>query len=1223
MKHYLVLALLSIASLMSVAQNWQSATETFWGKYCFRELNGTWYDALTEDKVMNTMPTDNNIVLAYYWRIPEGKVRADITWTNNYARLCKMHVKVIRPTTGEVLGENDLSNASFKAEEHVDDFFGTIDFPADEFYRVEVTSPMWSYIRQISYITFQHESVKPVMKPRNFGGTSAHMWNWYSTDPYAPSGNAYDWAYIEARVPYEYQYPGTYYMTLGALSGYMGMQTVGPLGEPGDFSRSVLFSVWDNGNMDEDPNLPEYMQSGVMSGNPDAVHTHAGGEGSSASVMLKGDTKWWRPDKWVQFLENTRPETVTIFGKTADGRDTSFIYENTICTAFYKMDDEQTWRYLGTIRSSGQNEHMAGWYSFIEPFTTYAGQFKHRALYRHPAMRAANSGKWYSRNKVDFWDDKYDRDFHYDYGRGASQEYDNCFFFEMGGYGVQTDSSKISNMATDMSFVESINFDSLNAIIDQSVKRDQRILFNTRIDQTADNYDSKTWKPMTALCSNGKNAQRALDNDEHTGWICDTGYPYTLALEADEEQVVTSFNIYWEYKYDYRCLYVDLATSDDGEEWTPVFDSLEIRSGIDRPNISFPHPVKTKYVKLSFYHPFTTRSLMISELRLRGDYDKERLFALAKLELDDANELNHYSAADLEKVKTIYDGGACTDLTALAMALKDVATDGTFYKYSRVAKAKHVSSQRAYCIKNADGYGYLCANGNKQLSAVGATVSGSLAKYAEPVDVTNPNNTWMVLHDEHYEAYYLYNLGAKKFVDVTATSRLSDNPTAFNMYPVEGGYAFKTADSKVLGTDATSDAGAFLSAGSVTRKNVFLLYDNYQFAQLQTVRDSLQQKTEFLDKIALYKENAEAIINAPVGVVGGFTSEAAREVVREAYNHIYTNPQGFLDAIEDADIIELDPDNFVYKIRATNGNANPYMSVDASLRLVGATASKSPDQIWRFGNKPGGYSIHSQGLVLKPMYAESSDRAVTLSANPDESGTYVLSAREWGKNYISSGQFTTNVINGNSSPMKGSHYTLPGSSWYLEPLATYDISLNSVGVTSLYVDFAFQLPDGLQAYAANYVTNDGVIKLTEITDMVPAQTPVLLRGEPYAKFALDIYPSAKATQPANLFNGSYFRDTTFPKGSIFTLSSTNGKPVMKKPALGLVSANQIYIPVDSFLPQMDTYTFDFDELVDNVSGAPLTTEVAASPMVYDIYGKRVMHTVKGNIYIRNHQKQKQ
>lgn len=1219
MKKLFTLFSFTLCMLATTAQNWQPTTDTFMGEYCFREKNGSWYDAVTSDRAMTSMPSDNDIVLAYYWRIPDGKVRADIVWTNNYARLCKMHVRLIRPTTGEVLAENDIANTSFKSEQRTDDLFGTVDFPADEFYRVEISSPQWSYFKMISKFIFQRESELPVMKPRNFGGTSGHMWNWSSTDPNAPSGAAYDWAYIEARVPYEYQCPGTYYMTIGAMSGYMGMQTVGAMGEPGDFSRSVLFSVWDAGNMDEDPNLPEYMQSGVMSGNPDAVHTHAGGEGSSASVMLKGSTKWWRPDKWVQFLENSRPETITIFAKTRSGEDTSFVYENTICTAFYKMDDEPTWRYLGTIRSAGQNTHISGWYNFIEPFTSYAGQMKHRVLYRHPAMRAVNSGKWYSRNKVDFWDEKYGRDFHYDYGRGASQEYENCFFFEMGGYGLQTDSSKYTNLATDMSFVESINMDSLNDIIEQSVKRDQRLLFNAKLDQTADNIDQSTWTPIPELCSNKNSAKQAFDGHEGTHWSCGTGYPYNLAVEADEEQYVSSFNIYWEYKYDYRCLYAALATSSDGKEWTTVFDSLEIRSGIDRPNVSLPHPVKTKYLKLTFYHPFTTQSLMFNEIKIRGDYDRERLLALAKLELDDASTLNHYPDAQLQEVRAAYNNGNPTDLEALVMSLKEVANNGTFYKYARVADRKHISSQRAYMLQNVEGNGFLCATPQADLTINGATTNGALSQFSKTADVTDPYNSWMILHDEHYgSVYYLFNMGARKFLCISNDALcLSDQPCGFKINSGSLSYTIQK-DKYTVAVNSTSPDGPSLRT-SANSQTGFKIFDNYQLAQPESVRDSLQQITEQVDKLRLYKENISNVINAPVGVVGGFTSEEAREAVQSAYDNADNNPQAFIAAVENADIIELDTDNSVYKIKNTNDSSTPYMASDASSRMIGKAASNSAEQIWRLQTKGGGFSMHSQGVMPKPM-PERNDNAIVLTPRYQESGTYVLSSNEWGKNYISSAQFCTYVINGNTSALKTANSAMNGSMWYLEPTTSFSVSLNSIGIAALYYDFAVQIPDGTKAYVANHVTPDGVIKLTELTGTIPAGTPAILRGESHEKVELEIAGKGAEIETTNIFRGTYFKNSTFSKGSVYTLSSSNGKPIMKKPAISMVSANQIYIANDEFLPQLNSYTFDFDELVDSINTLDTNETQNANGSIYDLNGRRVVNTVKGNIYILNHRK---
>ena len=1214
----MLLPLLMMLAQIVAAQNWQAKTDTVWGNYCYRETNGKYHDALTSDRAMTTMPKDNNMVLAYYWRIPEGKVRANILWTNTYGRLAKMHVRLVRPTTGEVLAENDLGNTALFSEQHTDDLFGTVDFPADEFYRLEISSTNWTYVKQISRFIFQRESAKPVMRPRNFGGTSAHMFTWGSTDPDAPAGNAYDWAYIEVRVPYEYQYPGTYFMTIGTLNGYMGMQTASPMGEEGDFSRSVLFSVWDDGNTDENPDLAEHLQSVVMSGHPDAVHTHAGGEGSSASVMLKGSTKWWRPDKWVQFLQNTRPETRTITTKTKDGRDSTFLYESTICTAFYKMSDETTWKHLGTIRSAGINNHMPGWYSFIEPFTSYAGQKKHRALYRHPAMRAANSGKWYSRNKVDFWDETYDRDFHYDYGRGASQEYDNCFFFEMGGYGLQTDSSKITNLATDMSFVENINLDSLNSLIDHAIVSEQSKNLNKIIDQTADNIVSSVWTPIADQCSNGSNARRAIDDDESVAWICYGGYPYTLALKADEEQTITSLNLYWEYKYDYRCLYVDLATSADGETWVTQFDSLEIRTGIDRPDIPLPNPIKTRYVRLTFHTPFTTNNFMISELRLRGDYDRRRLLNLAKTELDNANTFNHYSDADLSAVAAAYNNGNPAGTTDLALALKQLAANGTCYKYSKVSSNIHISSQRAYIIQNASGNGSLCATTDNTLSINGATADNARPDFAQPTDITDPLNNWLVLHDEHYSAYYLYNLGLRKFLNLTDATKFSDTPQPLTLSSMGGGYRFNTPNG-IIGADATTADGIILGNTSFPI-TIFKLYDNYQFAQNNKVRDSLQAITEPLDKLALYKSHISQMIDAPVGVVGGFTSEEAREALRSAYENADADPEAFVSAVENADIIVFDPDNSLYRIKSTTDDSTtPYLTADPAMYMTTAASVNSPEQIWRFATRPGGYSLHSQGVTPKVMPYDN-NRNITLSTDPAGSGTYVISNNEWGKNYLSSAQHSPIVVGSSAASVRTMSGTTTGATWYLEPATTYSVSLNSAGVNSFFADFTATLPEGLEAYVANHVTPDGVIKLTRLEGAIPPNTPALLHGAPYAKFDLAISNTPATTDATNIFSGVYMRTTSLPKGSFYTLATAGGAAVMKKPSISLVKANQVYLMADEIMPALTTYTFDFDNIIDHVGSAITDPTTAPDAPAYDLNGRLAPRTVKGHIYIRNHKK---
>ena len=340
MKRFLLLAMLAlmISGQWSTVdgQNYKNASEPdkMWGYYCYREVpvkgvtvdpnvyretDTKWYDARTTEGIMSSMPTVQDMILAYHYRIPNGHVKADVVWKNKYAKFAKVKVRVVHPHSGQVLYNGEFGNTELASTERTSVLFPDINFPTDDFYRIELRCDDWGALQSINYFNYYRESELPVLIPRNFGGTSAFMSPWHSTHPEAPQGDAYDWIYVEGRVNSDRNFPGTYYMMVGTPTGYMGMQTNYAVGD-NDFVRSTLFSVWDAANMDEDPNLAEYLQSKVLDGHLDAVHTHAGGEGSSASVMFKDDPKWWRDDHWIQFLVNFRPMTTPVTVKDRNGR---------------------------------------------------------------------------------------------------------------------------------------------------------------------------------------------------------------------------------------------------------------------------------------------------------------------------------------------------------------------------------------------------------------------------------------------------------------------------------------------------------------------------------------------------------------------------------------------------------------------------------------------------------------------------------------------------------------------------------------------------------------------------------------------------------------------------------------------------------------------------------------------------------------------------------------
>lgn len=116
-------------------------------------------------------------------------------------------------------------------------------------------------IDYIDRFTFESPSAEKTYPASYLSSPSVHLGSWRSTG--AAPANGYDWCYQEIMIPESSDIVGTYAMALGVLSGYMGIQNNGVQAD-GTPAHDVLFSMWDDGSTDEDPNLPEYMRAGVV-----------------------------------------------------------------------------------------------------------------------------------------------------------------------------------------------------------------------------------------------------------------------------------------------------------------------------------------------------------------------------------------------------------------------------------------------------------------------------------------------------------------------------------------------------------------------------------------------------------------------------------------------------------------------------------------------------------------------------------------------------------------------------------------------------------------------------------------------------------------------------------------------------------------------------------------------------------------------------------------------
>jgi len=269
-----------------------------------------------------------------------------------------------------------------------------------------------------------------------------------------------------------YERPNTYVMSIGTDAGYSGVQSI--RNSEGGYDRQVLFSVWDNGDTDSDPYLPDYLRSGALDTGPDVYITRFGGEGTGTSARYPTG-QWWHTDHWVQFLLNGRPEQVEVEVTDDNGQPTTVTYQNTIESMWYKMDYETEWHYIASLRESGRNHLYDGFYSFIENFTEAGGELFRRAYFRNPSMRSTASGRWYARTKVSYGHTQGDgtRFSRSDYGHGVTTAYDNCFYMQTGGFIEQRDSANTLALPSAMTWVDTIRLAPLTAQVNAAIIRSE------------------------------------------------------------------------------------------------------------------------------------------------------------------------------------------------------------------------------------------------------------------------------------------------------------------------------------------------------------------------------------------------------------------------------------------------------------------------------------------------------------------------------------------------------------------------------------------------------------------------------------------------------------------------------------------------------------------------------------------------------------------------------
>lgn len=428
-----------------------------------------------------TWPSGNTTV-AYYVHVPEGHFKADMVISTKTGKTATVKTKFIDPETQQVLYSADLQLNQPGAKQTVECVPDMV-ITRDAWYRLEFYCENGSsLLDRFDYVLCYHESKTAVCTPRIYSAIATYLNSWKSTNAEAPSGASYDFVYLEVQAPEGQEHINSYISTMNLLGGYLGIQSClnqNSRNYFGDYWRNVIFSMWDNGDVDKTPYLPDYLRSGGFDKNEHVVFNRFGNEGTGIQAM-KGEASWWEPGKWVQMLFTCRPEDITVTIEDDNGQEQTFTYNNTLVTLWYKMEDQDEWIYQATLRKSGLGNYVDTWGSFLENWVPTAGQFQRTAVFRNCYLHSIASNKWYHCNRASsgvYYDPsrlRSDlRDRRIDMNWGVWDEDPSAIYMTAGGYVNMHDCVMRTYdvpLSQDQACVDTIDTHRLLKRVDQAVK---------------------------------------------------------------------------------------------------------------------------------------------------------------------------------------------------------------------------------------------------------------------------------------------------------------------------------------------------------------------------------------------------------------------------------------------------------------------------------------------------------------------------------------------------------------------------------------------------------------------------------------------------------------------------------------------------------------------------------------------------------------------------------
>jgi hypothetical protein len=207
--------------------------------------------------------------------------------------------------------------------------------------------------------------------------------------------------------------------------------------------------------------------------------------------------------------------------------------------------------------------------------------------------------------------------------------------------------------------------------------------------------------------------------------------------------------------------------------------------------------------------------------------------------------------------------------------------------------------------------------------------------------------------------------------------------------------------------------------------------------------------------------------------------------------------------------------------------------------------------------------------------------------------------------------------------------TEAGYRFTLEDVDALGVTLTDVGCATFYSPMAVQLPEGLRAYTGT-VTQEGdenVLTLTQVNDVIPAETGVVLFGEA-GDYSLSLHPTTTATTTdAGSLVGTV-PSATFSSGN-YTLQSIDDIPgfYLYAPSDSetlVMKGFHSYLPASAIPAEAseDAATrgliLSFGDRTTTGVDSALAPAATTPSTIYDLSGRRVAKAAHGLYLVNGH-----